>query len=47
MNVQAKQINGIVLPTVSEMVHMKDDITVLYNLIIRCKKNSYAKTGRT
>ena len=47
MNVQAKQINGIVLPTVSEMVHMKDGITVLSDLIIPCKKNLYDKTAMT
>ena len=37
MNVQAKQINGVVLPTLSSMVHMKDGITVLYELIITCE----------
>ena len=34
-----KQIKNVVLPTISEMVHMKDGTTVLSDLIIPCNKN--------
>ena len=47
MNVQAKQINGIVLPTLSSMVHMKDGATVLSDIIIPCTKNLYDKNAIT
>ena len=43
MNVQAKQINGVVLPTLSSMVHMKDGTTVLSDIIVPCTKNLYNK----
>lgn len=44
---QVKQINGIVLPTVSEIVHMKDGKTVLSDLIIPCTKNLFNKDNIT
>lgn len=47
MNVQAKQIEGVVLPTVSSMVHMKDGTTVLSDIIVPCTKNLYDKKAIT
>lgn len=47
MNVQAKQINGVVLPTLSSMVHMKDGTTVLSDIIVPCTKNLYDKNAIT
>ena len=47
MDVQAKQIEGVVLPTVSSMVHMKDGTTVLSDIIIPCTKNLYDKNAIT
>lgn len=44
---QVKQINGIVLPTLSEIVHMKDGKIVLSDLIIPCKKNLFNKENIT
>lgn len=38
-----KQIKNVVLPTISEMVHMKDGTTVLSDLIIPCNKNLFNK----
>ena len=45
MDVQAKQIEGVVLPTLSSMVHMKDGTTVLSDLIVPCTKNLYDKNA--
>lgn len=47
MDVQAKQIEGVVLPTLSSMVHMKDGTTVLSDIIIPCTKNLYDKNAIT
>ena len=47
MNVQAKQIDGVVLPTLSSMVHMKDGTTVLSDIIVPCTKNLYNKNAIT
>ena len=47
MNVQAKQIEGVVLPTLSSMVHMKDGTTVLSDIIVPCTKNLYNKNAIT
>ena len=44
---QVKQINNIVLPTLSEIVHMKDGKIVLSDLIIPCKKNLFNKENIT
>ena len=47
MEVQAKQIDGVVLPTLSSMVHMKDGTTVLSDIIVPCTKNLYNKDAIT
>ena len=47
MEVQAKQIDGVVLPTLSSMVHMKDGTTVLSDIIVPCTKNLYNKNAIT
>ena len=39
----AKQIKNVILPTVSEMVHMKDGVTVLSDLIVKYEYNLFNK----